>query len=379
MTIASCLIDVPHPGEFIREELEAREWSQRDLAYILGVPEQAVNLIISGKRGISPEMAKALGKAFDVSAEYFANLQQAYEMATARAPDPSIERRALLQGAYPVREMIRRGWLEDTDVGLLEAQMMRFFCKNSVSDIPHLAFAAKKADYRETTPSQWAWLFRVRQLAGEMVVPSYSEKKLSECIASLPRHMIDPEEVRHVPRALSDCGVRYLIVETLPKANIDGVCFWLDAASPVVAMTVRHDRIDNYWFVLRHELEHVLNKDGQGELSAETVDVDLEGDRAGTGENLPPEERRANKAAANLCVPTPDLESFYVRKFPFISERDVLGFAARVQRHPGIVVGQLQRKMERYDWLARHKVKIRQFLIGNSTVDGWGISAPATL
>ncbi len=69
---------VPHPGHFIREELEAREWTQRDLAYILGVPEQSVNQITLGKRGISPEMAKSLADAFEVSPEFFANLQKAY-------------------------------------------------------------------------------------------------------------------------------------------------------------------------------------------------------------------------------------------------------------------------------------------------------------
>ncbi len=375
MTIASCLIDVPHPGEFIREELDARGWSQRDLAYILGVPEQAVNLIASGKRGISPEMARALGKAFDVSADYFANLQQAYEMSNARAPDPGIERRANLQSVYPVREMIRRGWLADTDISLLEAQMMRFFCKNDLADVPYLPHAARKSDYGETTPAQMAWLFRVRQIAAEMVVPSYSESKLRALIADMPRFMIDPEEIRHIPHALNDCGVRYVIVETLPKVNIDGVCFWLDNAEPVIGMTLRQDRIDNYWFVLRHELEHVLNRDGSGELRAETVDVDIEE----TSDGLPSEEKRANFAAANCCVPADELESFYVRKFPFISERDVLGFAKRIQRHPGIVVGQLQRKMDRYDWLARHKTKIRQFLIGAANVDGWGVSAPVSL
>lgn len=71
---------VPHPGEFIREELDARGWSQRDLAFILGCPEQAVGMIVSGRRGISAEMAKSLGDAFEVSAEFFANLQKAYEL-----------------------------------------------------------------------------------------------------------------------------------------------------------------------------------------------------------------------------------------------------------------------------------------------------------
>lgn len=379
MSFASCLTDIPHPGEFIREELDARGWSQRDLAYILGVHEQAVNLIVAGKRGVSPEMAKALGEAFDVSADYFANLQKAYEMANAREPDPGIAKRSLLQGAYPIREMIRRSWLEDTDIGLLEAQIMRFFGKNDLSDVPYLAHAAKKADYSQTTPEQIAWLFRCRQIAAETMVPNYSEAKLRNFVSDIPRLMADPEEVRHVPRALAECGIRYVIVETLPRANIDGVCFWLDATSPTIGMTVRHDRIDNYWFVLRHEIEHVLNKDGQGSLEEQTVDSDLDGENGGVGEHLPPEERRANIAAAELCVPQDQLESFYVRKFPFISERDMIGFARRVQRHPGIVVGQLQRKMGRYDWLSRYKVKIRQHLIGNAVVDGWGVPASVSL
>src|SRR5437879_5023074 len=200
MTIASCLTDVPHPGEFLKEEIDARGWSQRDLAYILGVPEQAVTMIVSGKRGISPEMAKALGQALDVSSDYFANLQQSYEMANARSPDPSVARRALLQGSYPVREMIRRGWLVDTDVGMLEAQMMRFFKVNRLEDVPYLAHAAKKADYSETSPSQYAWLYRVQHICKEMVCASYSEKKLREAIATFPQLMVDPEEIRHVPK-----------------------------------------------------------------------------------------------------------------------------------------------------------------------------------
>ena len=72
---------VKHPGYYIREEMEAREWLQRDLAFILGVPEQSVNLILSGKRNLSPEMALALADAFDTDRDFFANLQQTYDLA----------------------------------------------------------------------------------------------------------------------------------------------------------------------------------------------------------------------------------------------------------------------------------------------------------
>ncbi|WP_176484561.1 HigA family addiction module antitoxin [Sphingomonas spermidinifaciens] len=382
MSIASCMTDVPHPGVFIAEELEARDWLQRDLAYILGVPEQTVNMIVSGKRGISPEMAKALGDAFDVAPAFFSNLQNAYEMSKARAPDPAVARRALLQSIFPVREMIKRAWLEDTDVPLLEAQLMRFFRRNDLTAITHMAHASKKSgDYATDTPAQLAaqlaWLFRVRQICSEMITPAYSEARLRQAIAEFPRYMVDPEEVRHVPRILNDCGVRFAIVETFPKAKIDGVCFWEDHQTPVVGMSTRFDRIDNFWFVLRHELEHVLNKDGRGKSDEDvSVDTDLQSDNA---HHLPPEEVRANAAAADFCVPTEELNSFFLRKAPYIGEKDVLGFARRIQRHPGIVVGQLQRLMERPEYLARLKVKVRQFVAQSAVVDGWGVPAPVQL
>lgn len=253
---------------------------------------------------------------------------------------------------------------------------MRFFQTNSLDQVPCLAHNAKKSCYFETTPLQWAWLFRVRQIAAEMIVPKYSEAVLKKTVDDMQRFMMDQEEIRHVPRVLSECGVRFVVVETLPKADIDGVCFWLDAKFPVIGMTCRHDRIDNFWFVLRHELEHVLNRDGQkSQLSSEMVDVDLDPQK----QNLPDEELRANMAASQFCADQDAINSFFTRKYPYMSERDTLGLARRLQRHPGIVVGQLQYKMDRYNWLAKHKVKIRQFLKGAATMDGWGDPAPVSL
>ena len=76
---------VDHPGSFIREELEAREWSQSDLSYILGCSVQSVNLLVNEKKGISPDMAKSLGVAFSVSPEFLSNLQKIYDEAMANS------------------------------------------------------------------------------------------------------------------------------------------------------------------------------------------------------------------------------------------------------------------------------------------------------
>jgi HTH-type transcriptional regulator / antitoxin HigA len=83
------------PGEFIREELEARGWTQSDLARILGRPLAAVNQIIQGKRAITPRTARELAAAFGTSAEMWLNLETAYRLSLEGEADPKIRKRAL--------------------------------------------------------------------------------------------------------------------------------------------------------------------------------------------------------------------------------------------------------------------------------------------
>src|SRR5665213_691828 len=63
------------PGEFIREEIEARGWSQVELAEILGRPPRLVSELIAGKRAITPETARALGEAFSTGAQFLVMLE----------------------------------------------------------------------------------------------------------------------------------------------------------------------------------------------------------------------------------------------------------------------------------------------------------------
>jgi HTH-type transcriptional regulator/antitoxin HigA len=160
-------------------------------------------------------------------------------------------------------------------------------------------------------------------------------------------------------------------VEKLPNAKIDGVCFWLED-SPVIGMSLQHDRIDNFWFVLRHEIEHVLRGHGKEQ---EKIDTDL--DKAAETEDE--EESVANYAAADFCAPSEKLAGFLIRKHPFYYEKDVVAFARVHNRHPGLVVGQIRRKLNRYDYLTRYLVKVRQFVLPGSIADGWGQTIPVSL
>lgn len=370
---------VKHPGYYIREELEARGWAQRDLAFILGCADQSLNMILSGKRGVSPEMAKALGDAFDVPAEFFLNLQKSYELSRAEEPAPGVAKRARLQNVYPVREMIKREWIEESDATLIEVQLCRFFDVEDSDQIPYLAHAARKSssyEERDVPPDQVAWLFRVKQIASQISVPRYRESALRDALSELESFRIEPEETRHVSRVLMQCGVRFVVVEKLPGSTIDGVCFWLNDKAPVIGMTLRRDYIDNFWFVLRHEIEHVLRGDGQKE---EVIDAGLEGERAGTSDAVPEQERRANQAAAEFCVPQDRLKSFIARKRPYYYERDVVALARVLQVHPGLVVGQMQHHLGRYDYLKKHQKKVRALVTQGAIVDGWGQVPPVAV
>jgi HTH-type transcriptional regulator/antitoxin HigA len=368
------------PGQLIRALAEQRGWSNRLLAIILDMDETGLNKIVAGKRDVGAELALALGEVFGEPPERFMALQARYGLAQAKLrvkPDPGRGTRAKVFGGLPVAEMIRRGWLdaEDVrDVPTVEKALVKFFGVSALAEIEAFPHAAKRVGAPGgVTLAQIGWLHRVKTIASDMMAAPYSPNSVREALPRLRALTSSVEETRKVSRIMAEAGIRYVIVESLPSAKIDGVCFWLDERTPVVGMTLRHDRIDNFWFVLRHELEHVLHLHGQTEAM---LDTELEGDRAGFGSDIVEEERIANEAAANFCIPQKTLDSFIARKSPFFAERDVLSFARLHQVHPGIIAGQLSHRTGRYDRFRAHLVKVRSVVAPGTMVDGWGDVAP---
>jgi HTH-type transcriptional regulator / antitoxin HigA len=377
--------DIRTPGQLIEKLLSEREWTQRVLAIVLGVDDSGLNKVISGKRPVTAEMALVLGEVFGVEPDQFLELQKSYELAQARivsVPDPDRATRAALFGDLPVSDMIKRGWISAYDVRdteTVEQELIKFFGVRSLSEIEILPHASKKTQVSvEATPAQLAWIYRVKQIASEMRLEPYTQFSGRSAIKKLEAMRGSLDAISDVHRVLSDHGIRFVVVESIGSAKIDGVCFWLDSDSPVIGMSCRFDRIDNFWFVLRHECEHMIQAHGLSphkQRQVAMLDAELEGERAGTGPNIAQEERIANEAAANFCVPKEALQKFHKLKNPFYSERDVVGFANTLGVHPGLVVGQLQRKTERYDLFRNYLIKVRSIATQTARVDGWGLVA----
>jgi HTH-type transcriptional regulator/antitoxin HigA len=363
------------PGDFLREELEERGWSQADLAEILGRPSAAVNEVIRGRRRITPDTATGLAAALGTSPEFWMNLEAAYQLWQVRSIDAdSVSQRAQLYAKVPVRDMVRRGWIEPSkNIKVLEGRVLDFLGVSSITEEP-MVFqhaARKSSSYAAITPAQTAWLLRARQLAQTVQAGRYSTQSSDRALVRLRELLHAPQEVRHVSRILSEAGVRLVIVEPLSGGKIDGATFWLDKSAPVIALTMRYDRLDYYWFTLLHELSHVRS----GE---EVLDSEISMTRAGT--DKPEGERRADEFASRFLIEPQQMDNFIARVRPLYSTRRIEGFARTILVHPAIVVGQLQFR-EEVGWSSFRKllVPVRDMATASTIADGWGSVLPAQL
>jgi HTH-type transcriptional regulator / antitoxin HigA len=358
-----------NPGDMLRSLLKDRGWTYDDLAFVTGRAKRVINDIVLGKAGITPDTATAFAAAFGNTAEEWLRAEAEYRLSFVEIDSPDIERRARLFSAAPIREMQRRGWISETnDLSQLEAELSEFFETKGTS---FSVATRRSADLPCLSLGENAWVFRARQLASTLLVTApFSEARIPSARAELRRLAAHPKEGKYIPTALAEFGIRFVVVEPFAGCRIDGAAFW-DANGPVIAVSIRHDRMDGFWFTLMHEFSHVAHGDP---LSVDTemvdpvlgVTVKLVQDEA---------ELRADAEAASSLIPSREMGSFINRIGPLYSRDRIIQFANRIRIHPGIIVGQLQYRKE-IGYSAQRDLlsKIRDNVTATALTDGWGQS-----
>ena len=350
------------PGSLISGELEARGWSQKDLAEIMGRPVQVVNEIIKGSKQITVATALELAAAFDMKPELWVNLETKYRLFLARESkeNTNIVQRSKLFGKAPVAELIKRGWISaKKKIQDLEAEVCAFLEIPSIDKIPQCLVNMRHTQGKEPNDAVLvSWMARAKKLASSQTPAKFDRAKMPSLVEELKPHMRSPAGVAKVKAILLSYGIRFVVVPHLSKTYLDGAVFYLDndeRKNPVVVLTMRYDRIDWFWFTLLHELAHLYKnhyaKNG-GVFDGESIE--------GNDDAL---EREANDQAGDWLIPSTEY-TYYAKKF-FITLPDIKALAARVDRHPGIVLGRFQRDGEvEY---ARHRsllVRVKSLLEG---------------
>jgi len=139
------------------------------------------------------------------------------------------------------------------------------------------------------------------------------------------------EDLESIPHILAEYGIRFLVLRHLGRTYLDGSVLEV-SGQPAVVLTLRYDRIDSFWFTLLHELAHIY-KAHKGDYLDRDVDHS----------NGDANEDEANQLAAEWLVPSESLSNFKKRSTPYYSSARIEEYAHSIARHPGIVLGQLQK------------------------------------
>lgn len=331
---------VSSPGKIIQREIEARGWTQQDLADIMGRPVQAINEIIKGSKQVTPETALQLAAAFGTTPQFWLNLETNYRLwiASKNEQAAGIEKRGKLYSILPIREIRKKGWLKPVSSGEELEDAVREFLGVEDPYTPILVNFRCSQGREPDMPSKLAWVKRVEQLALQRKTNSFEPEKLLSNLPDILRLSEREENLESIPGIMAEYGVRFVIVPHLPRTYIDGAAFYLKDF-PVIALSLRYDRMDSFWFNLCHELSHILYDHGQSFLDVDPFGED--GQETVSSE----EEQNANKRATDWLIDPEEYERFLhgLRK-PFVSRQIVVDFAHAQQRHPGIIVGRLHRE-----------------------------------
>lgn len=340
-------IGLPTPVAAIEFRMEQAGLTNRDLIPFMG-SRSRVSEVLSGKRAITMSMARALHRHLGIPAEVLlqepgAKFDSAYE-------DLEPER-------FPLKAMARAGWIPDLpDLKDRAEELIRGLIERAGGPQVAAAPLYRKNDQRRMNAKTddyalRAWCWQVMAAAQENPPPAaYRQGTVSpEFLRSLAQLSASRRGPRRVRDFLADNGIGFQFVRHLPRTHLDGAAIKLHDGRPVIGMTLRYDRIDNFWYTLMHELAHVgLHFDNDGEDTAFVDDHSLRGVETAV---VDVREAQADRMAEDALIP-PD-----VWKDGAILDRPnamaVLDLAAEANVHPAIVAGRVRHNLGNYRLLSQ--------------------------
>ena len=310
--------------EYIRERMDELDLTQRDLIPIIG-SRSKVSEILSGRRDVTMPVARALYKHLGVPADVL--LQD--------PPNPLEEEFDYKK--FPVREMMKNGWIGRSTNPVRDAEKLIKPLQISAGEV-HSVVLPRKNDLNRVNAklnpyALLAWQWRVLAAARQKALPDYNSGRITrEFMDGVAEASCGQQGPLKAQRLLHEAGITFVIVPHLSRTYLDGVLIKAPDERPIIGITLRYDRLDNFWFTLEHELSHLIQVERGLANSHFFDDVSMK------ASNYVEEE--ADDIARNVLIPPEMWASSGMDSDT--SATEVIEFASEIRRHPAIVAGRIR-------------------------------------
>ena len=336
----SCPVDFDDPVAAIKHYMEKQGLQRRDLIPIIG-SRSKVSEVLSGTRPLTMPMARALHQHLGIPAEY---------LLKDPVPPPGGNVEAIDWRRFPLTRMANLGWIENQPRLQQNAEAaVRGLMTRAGCEQPAVAMYRKNDHNRanaKTDPyALQAWLWQVLALARQSppagkYQPSADHGELMRGVAQCSPAADGPQRA---VKMLNDRGVAVVTLRHLPRTHLDGATMLSCDGFPVIGLTLRYDRLDNFWFVLLHELAHLTRHLNTVDRREFVDDLGLEPDSDS--------ERDADHSAREALVPTEVWEASDANYNP--SPMTAIALANQLGVHPAIVAGRVRHENGNYRLLSQ--------------------------
>lgn len=325
-------IDTPSAIDAIKFVMEQRDLEPKDLIPYIG-SKGRVSEVLSGKRSLSIEMIRSLEAGLGIPAKVLIKRPQLSDDAGYDSWDIKV-----------FEEMKKRGYFEGLKESTKEKSTLlkQFF--ESINHPTAVQALLRQSSYRTSTTDKTAlaaWTGFVIKKADEIDCPANVDSQIdTNFIRELVKLSADEKGPTKARKILLDKGIRLVIEPAFPKTYIDGATIFTED-KPIIGLTLRHDRLDNFWFTLMHEIAHIILHSDDDKIDVFYDEVYETGDAAGSEQEV-----EADKLAADSLIPFDVWENSAAHLVP--SEITFNLLARELNIHPSIIAGKYRHDTK--DW-----------------------------
>ncbi len=328
-------IGLPSPVAAIQFRMEQQGLKNKDLIPYLGSASK-VSEVLSGQRRLSLSMIRNLVDGLGIPAEVLIA-----EKADQLPPEVPVEK-------FPLKTMYERGWFDWFSGSWNEAReqgedlLLRFFNNNlDLETIPALHRQKVRSGSKEDLFALHAWKTRVIRVATAKQIKAHFEPNSinAQFVRNLRALSLHGDGPKLAVALLEQYGIPVVIEAHLQGTHLDGAAVRMAGGTPVIALTLRYDRLDNFWFCLFHELAHVVRHlyGDDAEAFFDNLDATANGTEA---------EAEADKFALEGLIP--QAEWAKIKKLSKLTANRIREEARRLVVHPAVIAGRIRREKHNY-------------------------------